>query len=74
MDTQSKIFIQIDDEQIELTGKAKEDFLADRKKINDEAIAKQAEYQAKQDARTSALQKLAEAAGLTADEIAALLA
>ena len=74
MDTQSKIFIQIDNEQIELTGKAKEDFLADRKEINDKEMAKQAEYQAKQDARSSALQKLAEAAGLTADEIAALLA
>lgn len=73
MATQSKIFIQIDDEQIELTGEAKEEFLLDRKKINDDEMARQAEYQAKQDARTSALEKLAETAGLTSDEIAALL-
>ena len=70
----SKLFIQIDNERIELTGEAKEQFLAERKAEAAEKALIDAEFQAKQDARNSALQKLAEAAGLTADEIAALLA
>ena len=70
MDTQSKIFIQIDNDQIELTGKAKEDFLADRKEINDRETARQAKE------AESAAKKLAllERLGLTADEAALLLA
>ncbi len=74
MATASKLFIQIDNDRIELTGEAKEQFLAERKAEADAKALVDAEFQAKQDARTSALQKLAEVAGLSTDEIAALLA
>lgn len=74
MATASKLFIQIDNERIELTGEAKEQFLAQRKAEADAKALVDAEFQAKQDARNSALQKLAEIAGLNSDEIAALLA
>lgn len=74
MATANNIYIQIDDERIELTGESKEQFLVERKEMSDEATAKEAEFQAKQDARNSALQKLAEIAGLTSDEIASLFA
>jgi hypothetical protein len=74
MATASKLFIQIDNDRIELTGEDKEQFLAERKAEADAKALVDAEFQAKQDARNLALQKLAEAAGLTADEIAALLA
>ena len=74
MATASNLFIQIDDQRIELTGEAKEQFLAEREAEADAKALADAEFQAKQDARKSALQKLAQAAGLNADEIAALLA
>lgn len=74
MATANNLFIQIDNERIELTGEAKEQFLAERKAEADAKALVDAEFQAKQDARTSALQKLAESAGLSTDEIAALLA
>ena len=59
-----QIFVQINDERIELTGADKEAFLVDR-------AAMQAEQEAKEIARASALGKLADL-GLTAEEIAAL--
>lgn len=66
------IFIQIDNERIELTGEAKEQFLAERKAEQDAKELLEAEYKKKEEARKSALEKLAEIAGLTKDEMAAL--
>jgi hypothetical protein len=73
MATTSKIIIGIDDQTIELTGKAKEDFIADREATNVQISLLEAEYKAKQDARESAIKKLAEIAGLTKEELASIL-
>jgi hypothetical protein len=63
------IKIQIGEEVIELVGKEKEEFLLDRKA---HALL-EAEYKAKQDARESAIKKLADIAGLTKEELASIL-
>jgi hypothetical protein len=68
-----KIFVQIDNEKIELTGQAKADFLADREATNVQFQLVEAEYKAKQDARDSAIKKLGEIAGLTKEELDAIL-
>ena len=68
-----KIFIGIDDQVIELTGADKEAFLADQKARVDESLLLETEYKAKQDARESAIKKLAEIAGLTKEELASIL-
>ena len=68
-----KIFIQIDDERIELTGQAKIDFVADQKARADAELLLETEYKAKQKAREDAIKKLAEVAGLTEEEINAIL-
>ena len=68
-----KIYIQIDDEKIELTGEAKSDFVADREATNVAIELVETEYKAKQDARESAIKKLAEIAGLTKEELASIL-
>jgi len=73
MATTSKIEIGIDDQVIELKGADKEFFLADREKINVQISLREAEYKAKQDARESAIKKLAEIAGLTKEELASIL-
>jgi hypothetical protein len=73
MATTNKLFIQIDDERIELTGEAKEQFLAERKADADAKALLEAEYKAKQDARDSAIKKLGEIAGLTKEELDAIL-
>ena len=67
------IFIQIDNERIELTGDAKEQFLAERKAEQDAKELLETEYKAKQKAREDAIKKLAEVAGLTKEEINAIL-
>ena len=67
-----QIFVQIDNERIELTGQALEDFLFDRTQRQAEEAARQAEQDAKATAKESALAKLA-ALGLTEEEITALL-
>jgi hypothetical protein len=67
------IFIQIDDEKIELTGEAKEAFLADREASLEAQRLLEAEQLAKQTARANAIQKLAEIAGLTEEEINSIL-
>jgi hypothetical protein len=73
MATTSKIFIGIDDQVIELTGADKEAFIADRDlRIQAERLL-ETEYKAKQDARASALIKLGEIAGLTKEELDAIL-
>jgi hypothetical protein len=68
-----KIFIGIDDQIIELTGTDKEAFIAQRELDNQASALLEAEYKAKQDARESAIKKLAEIAGLTKEELASIL-
>ena len=73
MATTSKIIVGIDDQTIELTGTDKEAFIADREATNVANRLVEAEYKAKQEARESAIKKLAEIAGLTKDELASIL-
>ena len=73
MATTNKIKIQDGEEVIELLGADKEAFLADQKARADENALLEAEYKAKQEARESAIKKLAEIAGLTKDELASIL-
>ena len=73
MSKSEKIIIGIDDQVIELIGADKEAFLADRKATADAQAILQAEYKAKQDARDSAIKKLGEIAGLTKEELDAIL-
>jgi hypothetical protein len=68
-----KIFIQDGENRIELTGEAKDAFIADREATNVQISLLEAEYKAKQDARESAIKKLAEIAGLTKEELASIL-
>ncbi len=68
-----KIYIQIDNERIELTGADKEAFIADQEARQAEALLLEAEQLAKQTARANAIQKLAEIAGLTEEEINSIL-
>jgi hypothetical protein len=67
------IKIQDGDTVIELTGADKEAFLEQRAKDQAEAAILEAEYQAKRDARESAITKLGEIAGLTKEELDAIL-
>jgi hypothetical protein len=72
--TKSKtIKIQDGDTVIELTGADKEAFLAQREADNVAIQLVEAEYKAKQDARASAITKLGEIAGLTKEELDAIL-
>jgi hypothetical protein len=73
MATANKIMVGIDDQVIELTGEAKEAYLADCKREQETKAILEAEYKAKQDARESAIKKLAEIAGLTKEELASIL-
>ena len=68
-----KIFIGIGDETIELTGADKEAFIAQRESDNVAIQLVETEYKAKQEARESAIKKLAEIAGLTKEELASIL-
>lgn len=68
-----QIFVAIDDQVIELTGKDKEDFLADRAQLAEAQALLETEYKAKQKAREDAIKKLAEVAGLTEAELNAIL-
>jgi hypothetical protein len=67
--TKEKIFVQIDDERIELTGADKEAFIADRETIKSELDKQKAEVQAHKALKISAYTKL----GLTEEEINAIL-
>jgi hypothetical protein len=71
--TSEKMFIQIGNEKFELTGADKEAFIADRQEIDARISLREAEYKAKQDARASAITKLGEIAGLTKEELDAIL-
>jgi hypothetical protein len=73
MATANKIMVGIDDQVIELKGAEKEAFLADREATAEEQRLLEAEYKAKQDARDSAIKKLGEIAGLTKEELDAIL-
>ena len=66
---EEQIFVQIDNERIELTGADKEAFLTQRALDRAEAETRKAAAEARQQARFSALQKL----GLTEEEINAIL-
>ena len=68
-----KIFVGIDDQVVELKGSEKEAFLADREVTTQEQALLETEYKAKQDARESAIKKLADIAGLTKEELASIL-
>jgi hypothetical protein len=68
-----KIVIGIDDQVIELKGADKEAFIADREATAQANAILETEYKAKQDARASALTKLGEIAGLTKEELDAIL-
>lgn len=68
-----KIVIQIGEEVQELKGAEKEAFIADRQASSHAQALLEAEYKAKQDSRESAIKKLAEIAGLTKDELNAIL-
>ena len=68
-----KITIQIGEEITELKGADKEAFLADREATNVAFQLVETEYKAKQKAREDAIKKLAEVAGLTEEEINAIL-
>ena len=73
MATITKTFIQIDDKVIELKGEELEVFLANRQARQDADKLLETEYKAKQDARASAITKLGEIAGLTKEELDAIL-
>ena len=66
---ENQIFIQIGDERLEATGEVLEQIVKDQ---TQHALL-ETEYKAKQDARDSAIKKLAEIAGLTKEEINAIL-
>jgi len=67
-----KLMIQIGDETQELKGADKEAFIADREATAQANALLEAEQAAKQEARTSALTKLATIAGLNEEEMKAL--
>jgi hypothetical protein len=69
----NKILVQDGDTVIELTGAAKEAFIADRETTKTETLLLEAEYEAKKTARTNAITKLGQASGLTETEIEAIL-
>ena len=70
---EEQIFIGEGDTVIELTGADKEAFIAQRETDNVAFQLVEAEYQAKRDARESAITKLGEIAGLTKEELDAIL-
>ena len=67
------IKIQVGEEVIELTGADKEAFIEQRAKDQAEQALLEAEYKAKRDARESAITYLGEIAGLTIEELDAIL-
>ena len=68
-----KIKIQVGEEVIELTGADREAFIAQREADSAAQALLEAEQLAKQTARANAIQKLAEIAGLTEEEINSIL-
>jgi hypothetical protein len=70
---EEQIFVQDGDIVTELTGADKESFLAEREIYIQTAALLEAEYEAKRTARANAITKLAEVAGLTEEEIEAII-
>ena len=68
-----KITIQIGDEVQELKGADKDTYLAQREADDVQFRLVEAEQSAKRDARESAIKKLGEIAGLTKEELDAIL-
>ena len=73
MATQTKIFIGIDNDKIELTGADKEAFILDRNAIETQALILETARLEKETARASAITKLAEIAGLTEEELNSII-
>jgi hypothetical protein len=69
MTKSEKVFIQLDEEVIELTGAEKETFIAQRKTNNSQLETRQTEVEAQKELKKSAYTKL----GLTEQEINAIL-
>jgi hypothetical protein len=69
----NKLYLTEDGVKREMTAQEKEAFIADQEARQTETALLEAEYKAKQDARESAIKKLAEIAGLTKDELNAIL-
>ena len=70
---EEQIFVGIGDEVIELVGADKEAFIADREATAQATLLLETEYKLKQEARDSAIKKLGEIAGLTKEELNAIL-
>jgi hypothetical protein len=70
---EEQIFIGDNDMVVELLGEAKAEFIAMQEQMQSERLLLEAEYKAKQDARDSAIKKLGEIAGLTKEELDAIL-
>jgi len=68
-----KIMIGDGEQVTELKGADKEAFIAMQKEMQNAQALLEAEYKAKQDARDSAIKKLGEIAGLTKEELNAIL-
>ena len=68
-----KILVQIGEEVIELKGADKEAFLADREESNARIALLETARLEKENARASAITKLAEIAGLTEEEINSII-
>ena len=73
MSKKEKILIQDGDNVIELIGAELEAFELDRQNSREAQLLLETEYKAKQKAREDAIKKLAEVAGLTEEEINAIL-
>ena len=68
-----KIYVQIDNDKIELTGADKEAFLTQREADNVQSQLVEAEYEAKKQLRIDAITKLGAASGLSEAEINSIL-
>ena len=73
MATTIKTIIGIDDQVIELKGEELKAFETDREQMREATLLLETEQLAKQTARASAITKLAEIAGLTEEEINAII-
>ncbi len=69
--TTEKIYVGIDNERVEATGKVLEQILLDRQKFEKQEADKKAEAQAKATAKAAAQAKLA-SLGLTVEDLTAL--
>ena len=70
---EEQIFIGNDDMVVELLGKAKEEFIAEREKLQIELNFIKEQQNVKKEARENAIKKLAEIAGLTDEEIKSII-